>query len=168
MEKNLPYFAVFFVLIYALYNGVVKNKENDTVQKSKTYIKHTKIHKTEHYEEEFNEVLTTEYLKDYIIRVINHGSNQFDFTGGEMEGEFAQSEDAAKIACYVMEFSGKKCKTLYEKNAAMLYSSNCGGCHGNDGKGINGTFPDLTKEKFLGIKKREEELKSIRNKTHEQ
>ena len=164
MEKNLPYFAVFLVLIYALYNATVKNNEKVVSYKSKTYIEHTKTHQTEHYEEELDELHTTAYLKNYIIRVINHGSDQFDFTGGEMEGGFAHPEDASKIACFVMELSGKTCDKSYEKNAAMFYSSNCGGCHGDDGKGINGTFPNLTREKFLGIIKREEELKTIRNK----
>ncbi len=46
----------------------------------------------------------------------------------------------------------------------MFYSSNCGGCHGEDGKGIKDAYPDLTKEKLLGIKKREEYLKSIKSK----
>ncbi len=163
MEKNLPYFAVFLVLIYAFYNATLKNKEKVVAHKSQTYIKHTKNHKTEHYKEELEKLHTMSTLKAYIVRVINHGSNQFDFSGGEMEGGFAHPEDAAKIACFVMEFSGKKCEKPYEKNAAMLYTSNCGGCHGDDGKGINGTFPDLTRETFLGIEKRETELRSIKN-----
>ena len=167
MEKNLPYLAVLLVLIYAFYNATVKNKEEVLTHKSKTYSEHTKTHKTEHYKEEFDELHTQSYLKAYIVRVINHGSEQFDFSGGYMEGGFAQPEDASKIACFVMEFSGKKCQDPYAKNAAMLYSSNCGGCHGDDGKGINGTFPDLSKKTYLGIAKRAAELKSIKNKkTH--
>ncbi len=164
MEKNLPYIAVFLVLIYAFYNAAIKNKVTVQTHKSQTYIEHTEAHKTEHYEEEFDELHTQAYLKAYIVRVINHGSEQFNFTGGYMEGGFAQPEDAAKIACFVMEFSGKKCQNSYEKNAAMLYSSNCGGCHGDDGKGINGTFPDLSRKTFLGIEKRAMELKSIKSK----
>ena len=78
-----------------------------------------------------------------------------------MEGGFALPADAPKIACYVMEFSGKQCETPYEKNAAMFYSSNCAGCHGEEGKGLNGSYPDLTRETFLGIEKREAFLKSM-------
>ena len=58
-----------------------------------------------------------------------------------MEGGFASLADAPKIACYVMEFSGKQCETVYEKNPAMFYSSNCAGCHGEEGKGIEGNLP---------------------------
>jgi len=100
-------------------------------------------------------------MKQYIIHVINHGSEQFNFKGGIMDGGFALPDDAPKIACYVMEFSGKTCKTPYEKNAPMFYTSNCAGCHGEDGKGLNGSYPDLTRENFLGIEKREEFLKAM-------
>jgi mono/diheme cytochrome c family protein len=81
-----------------------------------------------------------------------------------MEGGFANKDDAHKISCYVLEFSGKQCDKPYNKNAAMFYTSNCAGCHGEDAKGINGTFPDLTKDVFLGIEKRESFLnKMIKN-----
>jgi len=118
-------------------------------------IKHTKD-----YKEELQKLHSNVYLKQYIIHVINHGSEQFDFKGGIMEGGFALPADAPKIACYVMEFSGKQCETPYEKDAAMFYTSNCAGCHGEYGKGINGTYPDLTRERFLGIEKREAFLKA--------
>ncbi len=80
-----------------------------------------------------------------------------------MEGGFAPSSDASDIACYVLELSNKKCEESHSKNASLFYSSNCAGCHGEDGKGINGTYPDLTIDKFLGIQKREEFLKSLKN-----
>ena len=113
------------------------------------------------YKKELQKLHNNTYMKQYIIHVINHGSEQFNFKGGIMEGGFALPADAPKIACYVMEFSDKKCETPYEKNAAMFYTSNCAGCHGEDGKGINGTYPDLTRETFLGIEKREAFLKAI-------
>jgi len=119
-------------------------------------IKHVKA-----YKEELQELHSNAYLKQYIIHVINHGSEQFNFKGGIMEGGFALPADAPKIACYVMAFSDKQCDTPYEKNAAMFYTSNCAGCHGEDGTGINGTYPDLTRETFLGIEKREAFLKAI-------
>jgi cytochrome c553 len=100
--------------------------------------------------------------KEYIVSVINHGSNQFNFPGGTMEGGFALSSDAEDIACFVLEFSNKKCKKAYNKNASLLYTSNCAGCHGQNGKGINGTYPNLRKEKLLGIEKREEFLKLLK------
>jgi cytochrome c553 len=75
-----------------------------------------------------------------------------------MEAGFASSEDAGKIACYVMSLSGKKCDSGESQDAAMFYSSICAGCHGMDGKGIHGTYPDLTRKKLLGIAKEEEQL----------
>ncbi len=156
MKNYLPYFAILLVLLYAFYNATLKQKEEVSVSKNKKYTEHIKSHKTEHYKDELLNINSSSYVKEYIISVINHGSNQFNFNGGSMEGGFALPDDAAKIACYVLEFSGKKCKGSYNKNAAMFYSSNCGGCHGEDGKGIKDAYPDLTKEKLLGIKKREE------------
>jgi len=162
MQKSLPYLAIFIVLVYALYNAKFRDSKIVNTKVNKEYIEHIKMHKEEsHFEEELSRLKTTEYVKHYIIDVINHGSNQLEFKSGEMEGAFASSEDAPKIACYVLELSGKKCKSPYPNDAAMFYTSVCGGCHGDDGKGIGGTFPDLTKDKLLGIEKREEYLKTM-------
>jgi len=162
MKNNLPYFAILVVLIYALYNASFK-KETET-KVNKKYTKHIKTHKIEHYMEELSNINSVSYAKEYIISVINHGSNQFNFKGGVMEGGFAPAADAEKIACYVLEFSNKKCKKSYKKDAAMFYSSNCAGCHGDNGKGLKGTYPNLTRDKLLGIEKRENYLKSIKHK----
>ncbi len=92
--------------------------------------------------------------------MIEHGSYTLGFAGGVMEGGFAQKEDISKIACYVLELSGKKCEKPYEKDAQMFYTSICGGCHGDDGKGLRGgNYPDLTREKLLGIEARERYLR---------
>jgi len=162
MKNNLPYFAILAVLVYAVYNASLKEKSETIVNKK--YTKHIKAHKTEHYREELSNINSVSYAKKYIISVINHGSNQFNFKGGVMEGGFAPPADAEKIACYVLEFSRKKCRKPYNKDAAMFYSSNCAGCHGDNGKGLKGAYPDLTKDKLLGIKKREEYLKSMKSK----
>ena len=74
-----------------------------------------------------------------------------DLKGGIIEGGFADTEDAKKIACYALTLFGKKYTTPYAEATAMLYTSICGRCHGNDGKGLGGTYPDLTKSKMLGI-----------------
>jgi cytochrome c553 len=161
MKKNLPYLAILIVLIYALYNAKFRDPEKVEIKTDTHYNKHIKEHNTTHYEDELSTIQTTEYAKQYIIDVINHGSNQFAFKGGEMEGGFASKKDAPKIACYVLEFSGKKCKEPYSKDAAMFYTSICAGCHGNDGKGLGGTYPDLTRNKLLGIEKKEAFLKSM-------
>ncbi len=92
--------------------------------------------------------------------MIDHDSNRLGFKGGVMEGGFASHEDAKKIACYVLSLSGKKCQEPYAKDAQMFYTSICGGCHGDDGKGLlGGNYPNLTRTKLLGIKRREEEIK---------
>jgi len=167
MQKNLPYIAIIIVLIYALYNAKFRNSKEITVKANKEYIEHIKIHKEKsHFEEELSKVKTNAYLKQYIIDVINHGSAQFEFKGGVMEEGFASSDDAPKIACYVLELSGKKCETHYSNDATMFYTSVCGGCHGDDGKGLEGTYPDLTKIKLLGIEKREEYLKTMLTHNH--
>jgi hypothetical protein len=91
----------------------------------------------------------TKDTKSYIIDVINNGSNQFDFKGGVMEGGYIPKEDADKVACFVLTLSGKKCD--YPKDAHLFFTSSCAGCHGEDGKGLNGSYPDLTKDKLLGM-----------------
>ncbi len=163
----LPALAVLLVLFYAL---SVSDKPREAQQGMKKkinpkYAEHIGTHQEEHWEEELDRLRTVPYVKKYIISVIDHGSNQFGFPGGEMEGGFASENDASKIACYVLELSGKKCDSPYEKDAAMFFSSNCAGCHGEDGKGLNGTYPDLTRKKLLGIEKREALLKNIIAKT---
>ena len=166
MQKIIPYVAILIVIVYAVYNAKFRNPKKVDTHTHTHYEEHIKTHKsTHHYEEELSLINTDEYTKEYIIKVIDHGSDILDFKGGEMEGGFAAHDDAEKIACYVMEFSGKKCVTSYPKNAAMFYTSICGGCHGDDGKGLGGTYPDLTKAKMLGIEKRETFLKSM-NKSH--
>jgi len=158
----LPSLLIIFVLCYALYLSTLP-KERKSPRKKKVnhnYAKHIAVHKEQHLKDELKELQTSQYSKAYIISVINHGSRQFDFKGGEMEGGFASPDDAPKIACYVLELSGKSCEQGYEKDASMFFTSNCAGCHGDDGKGLNGTYPDLTRKKLLGLEKREAFLKN--------
>lgn len=164
MQKNIPYIAILIILFYTLYNAFFRNTDEVKTPINTKYNEHVKTHTTAtHYEDELLLIDNDAYTKAYIVKVINHGSNILNFKGGEMEGGFASEEDTQKIACYVMEFSGKKCTSPYPKNAAMFYTSICGGCHGDEGKGIDGIYPDLTIDKMLGIQKREEFLKSMIN-----
>ena len=66
-----------------------------------------------------------------------------------MEGGYVSQKDASSVACYVLSLAGKQCN--YPKEASLLYQSNCAGCHGNDGKGAGGTYPDLTRRPLLGM-----------------
>lgn len=111
---------------------------------------------------ELNEIDTNSYLEAYIVHIINNGSNgTLGFSGGMMEGGIATKEDAPNIARFVMSLSGKKSSDdSAGKKAELFYTSNCGGCHGNDGKGLNGAFPDLTLQSFKGIEKRKAYLKA--------
>ncbi|WP_200763696.1 c-type cytochrome [Nitrosophilus alvini] len=121
-------------------------------------IENKKIDK-EKLKKELANIDTVEYLENYIIDVINNGSNRLDYKAGSMDAGFASKEDAPKIAAYVVTLSGKKPSVPeYIKEGNMLYNGNCGGCHGDDGKGLGGSFPDLTKKRFSGIEKRKKEL----------
>ena len=91
----------------------------------------------------------------YILHVIRYGSSQLHFPGGVMEGGYLQGIEARKAACYVMGLAGKSCPDPEAREGgAMYYTSVCGGCHGNDGKGLHGNYPDLTRSPLLGLQKR--------------
>ncbi len=165
MKHSIPYLAVVIIVCYAFYNARVQqhtDKKNHNKKVTSTYRKHTEEHKVSHIREELDRLHTDEYTRTYIINVINHGSTQLRFKKNEvMEEGFVSKEDAPKIACYVMSLSGKKCRDPYPEDAAMFYTSVCGGCHGDDGKGLGGTYPDLTRKTLLGIEHRETFLRSM-------
>jgi hypothetical protein len=164
VKHSIPYLAVAVILCYAFYNATVRKLAVKKPPHSTpiSYRKDIKTHEDSKYEEELARLHTDSYTQEYIIHIINHGSTQLHFKEHEvMDAGFASKEDAPKIACYVMSFSGKRCKEPYPKDAVMFYTSICGGCHGNDGRGMNGTYPDLTRSQLLGIAKREAFLKSI-------
>ncbi|KYJ86013.1 hypothetical protein AS592_05355 [Sulfurovum riftiae] len=161
MKNVFPPLLVLGVLLFALYQTRYKKPETTEEKVNPAYLEHTKKHTASHIQEELDRLHTDAYVKNYIVNVIKHGSNQFNFKGGEMEGGFVSSKDAPKVACHVLSLSGKKCEEPYPEDAAMFYTSVCGGCHGDDGKGLGGTYPDLTRKTLLGIEKREEFLKSL-------
>ena len=149
------------VILYGVFNAYFSGTKStkDHRQKATAYRSHAKSHRAGHFEEELSRIDTPGYTKQYIVSVINHGSYDLGFVGGVMEGGYVSREDAPKIACYVLTLSGKKCSKPYPADAEMFFTSVCGGCHGNDGKGLGGNYPDLTREKLLGIERREEFLK---------
>ena len=159
---KLLYFSLLLVLFYGIYNAYQKKEhrkqhikgDNCAVCVSSVQTKKALL------EKELSRIDTPEYIVKYIVDVINHGSDTLGFKGGVMEGGYVSSEDAQKIACYVLELSGRKCSHPYPKDAQMFFTSVCGGCHGNDGKGLGGNYPDLTRKKLLGIERREAFLKS--------
>ncbi|HDZ5066120.1 TPA: c-type cytochrome [Campylobacter jejuni] len=85
-----------------------------------------------------------------IIDAIKHGSKGMNFPGGEMLGAAdlgVAEEDIPAIAAYVAKDLSAIKKTANENLVAKgkeAYAT-CAACHGEDGKGQDGIFPDLTK-----------------------
>ncbi|MEA3456622.1 MAG: hypothetical protein U9R26_08950 [Campylobacterota bacterium] len=157
---NKLFIGLFLLAIgYGLYNAKQKESVSCTKCSKEDKLPIDQTDKLAHLQNELSNIHTAAYLKEYIVTVINHGSSELGFKGGVMEGGYVSHEDAPKIACYVLEMSGKRCSERYPEDAAMFYTSVCGGCHGNDGKGLGGTYPDLTRKTMLGIEKREESLR---------
>jgi hypothetical protein len=163
MKNIIPYSAILLVLLYGIYNALHTSRSNTKpVSVNKNYQQHTTTHTILHIKDELHQLESTAYVKRYIIQVINHGSSQLHFKPHEiMEGGFASREDAPKVACYVLSLSNEVDPSSCPKEAAMYYSSNCAGCHGEDGKGIHGTYPDLTRRPLLGIQKRKAFLQKM-------
>lgn len=156
MKKHIyfSYVAIMIVLLYSLYNAYFRylpDKTNITSSKRDTIPLHREdsLHK-----DMGNKTDTPESIERYITHVIVYGSDRLRFKPHEvMDPGFASKEDAPKIACYVLVLSGNKTPESCPKDAPMYYSSNCAGCHGDDGKGLNGTYPDLTRRPLLGLQK---------------
>jgi len=88
------------------------------------------------------------YLKDYIVSVINNGSNRLNHKAGSMASGYADKKDAKDVAEYVMYLMGVE--RDINKNGRTVYDGNCAGCHGSEGDGINGAFPKLNTKKLEG------------------
>lgn len=136
---TLPLIAIVTVIIYAIFNAYRADKQTTFAQATSS-------------EPSYERKTVTTSVYDYIVDVIVHGSNRLHFNTQEvMEGGFVANEDAPKVACFVLSLAKEACPHPYSEDAAMFYSSNCAGCHGEDGKGLNGTYPDLTKRPLLGM-----------------
>ncbi|MBV5278508.1 MAG: hypothetical protein J0647_05675, partial [Campylobacteraceae bacterium] len=60
-------------------------------------------------QKELQDIDSPAYLENYIVHIINNGSNGvLGFSGGVMEGAIATKEDAPNIARFVLSLSGKK------------------------------------------------------------
>lgn len=85
-----------------------------------------------------------------LVDVIKKGSKGMNFPGGEMPGAAdlgIAEEDILAIAAYVAKDLSAIKKTVNENLIAKgkeAYAT-CAACHGDDGKGQDGMFPDLTK-----------------------
>jgi len=141
---KFTFLILFLTLIYGVYNQLKKDKRSSVTNMSEntSYVDYKKMIQVYGLDK------TT---KLYITDVINNGSKKLHFKKDEiMEGGYIPKKDASKVACYVMSLSGKECD--YPNEAVMLFSSSCAGCHGNDGKGMGGVYPDLTQDRLLGLR----------------
>ena len=138
IEKTLAAAAILILLIYTSINYINRGKNN-----KKNHIENSNNIKKDSTKK-LNEL-------DYIIDVINNGSNHLGFKGGEMEGGFVPKSKAKDVACYLMKLRKTPCKDGFSKDAPLYFSSNCAGCHGNNAKGIKDSYPNLLRKPFLGI-----------------
>jgi len=155
-KTTLPYLAILIVVFYGIYNAMHNHTTKPQAQTKRMQSRMPQTKASEHIlRQELSRVDTVAYTYRYVLDVIEHGSNQLHFKPQEvMEGGFVGHEDAPKVACYVLSLAGESCPLSSAKDAAMFYSSNCAGCHGEDGKGLHGTYPDLTRRPLLGIEAR--------------
>ena len=152
MQKTAALIAIAAVILYGLYNAThKKHGQPQGIAPTKPTIKtpSTNNHPP---------ITNNRYTHyDYIANVIRHGSQGLGFPGGIMEGGYIAEEDIPKVACYGLKLSDKHCPAGTEAaDAHLIFSSVCAGCHGNDGRGIHGTYPDLTRPVLLGIKRMKE------------
>jgi len=152
MQKTAALIAIAAVILYGLYNAMHK-KQGQTHGSAPTKSA-TKTPSTIHH----SPITNNQYTNyNYIVHVIRHGSEGLGFPGGVMEGGYIAEEDIPKVACYVLKLSGKTCPAGTEAaDAQLIFSSVCAGCHGNDGRGIHGTYPDLTRPVLLGLERTKE------------
>jgi hypothetical protein len=156
MQKHFALITIAIVIAYGIYNTTFRHPTTPKPAPSHTYTQHIQQHiHVPHAEEELASLGTPAYVHDYITRIILHGSDTLHFNKDEaMDPGFASAEDAPRIACYVMTLRGETCDDPQIEQAQGYYTSICGGCHGNDGKGTGGAYPDLTRKPLLGIDQR--------------
>ncbi len=157
MEKYAALVTITLVILYGTYNAARTHHTPSPKPKNTPYTQHITNHPNTHTAEELSRLNTPEYVYRYIRSVIKHGSNSLGFPGGVMEGGYVGEDDAPGVACYVLHLSGKACPAGTQRQEAHLFfSSNCAGCHGSDGRGLHGKYPDLTRPTLLGIAKQME------------
>lgn len=82
-----------------------------------------------------------------IVDVILKGSRGLNYPGGEMPGGLVDEDGAKAIAAYMAKeisaIKTTKNEALVEQGKE-IYTASCTMCHGEDSKGMDGTFPDLT------------------------
>jgi len=151
------FFLILALLLVGCEKGSVQTKKPLHVEPKQEPL-HVKI---QNIKDELKKIDTISYLEDYISNIIINGSsNNLGFPAGNMQGGFTYKSDAKDIARFVVTLSHQKSSDdKRAKKAEIFFSSNCGGCHGQRGKGLNGSFPNLTRKPLLGIEKRKKALR---------
>ncbi|MEA2110567.1 MAG: hypothetical protein U9P71_00820 [Campylobacterota bacterium] len=160
MKANL---IILLTIIAIVISGCDKKPEENTPACS-VELKNEKIFSPALTLSELNELKrvvketgTAMCCQKYIEHVIENGSDVLKMPAGVMDAGYAQGEDVKKIASYVLSLGNKiPIYPEYLQEGNMFYNGNCGGCHGDDGKGMNGAYPDLTLPVFKGAKIRKE------------
>jgi cytochrome c oxidase cbb3-type subunit 3 len=82
-----------------------------------------------------------------IVNTVLNGGKGLNYPLGEMPAGMLDAESAKAVAAYVMgeisEVKSTKYPELVESGKALF--ATCAGCHGEDGKGMGGMAPDLSK-----------------------
>jgi hypothetical protein len=156
-------FSLIFPILLALSfsacdnrSGVTKKtpSEDICIAKKRTAANTKELQKElKQIQKELEHPCTVQCCQLYVEKVINEGSDVLGLPAGSMAKGYATPEDARKIAAYVMTLSGRKpMHPEYIKEGNLYFNGNCGGCHGNDGKGLGGTHPNLTLKELKGVK----------------
>lgn len=90
----------------------------------------------------------TEWGKEEgIINTIKHGSKGLDFALGDMDSVELSDSDSRAVAAYVMAEISEVKHTKYPADVAKgkeVFAAACSACHGEDGKGMDGSAADLS------------------------
>ena len=95
-----------------------------------------------------------ECFEKYIEEVINEGLDIFHYPSGPMPGGTVGPEEAKKIAAFMATLQGyRPSHPEWVEEGKALFYGNCTGCHGPEGKGQRGYFPDLTRRPLEGYER---------------
>ncbi|NPA63498.1 MAG: c-type cytochrome [Epsilonproteobacteria bacterium] len=95
-----------------------------------------------------------ECFERYVEWVINEGLDLFKYPSGPMPGGTVSPQEAKKIAAFLATLQGySPSHPEWVQEGKALFYGNCTGCHGPEGKGQRGYFPDLTKKPLEGYER---------------
>lgn len=94
-------------------------------------------------------------FEKYVVHVIDEGSDIFHYPSGPMPPHTVSHTEAKKIAAFMATLQGfRPTHPEWVQEGRYLFYGNCTGCHGPNGKGQKGYFPDLTRHPLAGLQKK--------------